>query len=98
MLRAERPSLVLLEVGVHLDLVDRGDDIGCVEQLGEVPDHEVADANRTDLALIEQCFQCPVGLQRPIEVGRERLVQDQQVDLVDTELGRRRRATRPDRE
>ena len=34
----------------------------------------------------EQLLQRPVGLERPVEVGRQGLVQDQQVDLLDAEL------------
>ena len=50
MLGAESLHLRLDEVGVHLDLVDRRDDLGAVEQSAEVVDHEVADADRADLA------------------------------------------------
>ena len=49
-------------------------------------DHEVADADGADLAVLEQRLQRPVCLERLAEVGRQRLVQDQQVDLVDAEL------------
>ena len=86
MLGAEGLDLRLGEVGVQLDLVDRRHDAGAVEQRGEVVDHEVADPDRADLALSEQSLQGTVGLQGPLECRRERLVQDQQVDLVDAEL------------
>ena len=49
-------------------------------------DHEVADPDRADLAVGEQRLQGTVGLQGPVERRRQRLVQDQQVDLVDAEL------------
>jgi hypothetical protein len=51
-----------------------------------VLDHEVADTDRADLAVSEQRLQGLVGIQGPVERRRQRLVQDQQVDLVDTEL------------
>ncbi len=49
-------------------------------------DHEVADSDRADLAAIEQRLQGAVGLEGSIESRGQRLVQDQKVDLVDTEL------------
>ena len=49
-------------------------------------DHEVADPDRADLAVSEQSLQSTVGLEGPLEGRRERLVEDQQVDLVDAEL------------
>ena len=49
-------------------------------------DHEVADADRTDLAVGEQPLQGTVGLERSVERGGQRLVQDQQGDLFDAEL------------
>ena len=49
-------------------------------------DIEVADPDRADLAVGEQRLQGTVGLQGPVERRRQRLVQDQQVDLVDAEL------------
>jgi hypothetical protein len=53
-LGAERLDLALREVRVGLDLVDRRDHAGVVEQVGEVLDHEVADADGADLAPREQ--------------------------------------------
>ena len=49
-------------------------------------DHEVADPDCADLAVGEQRLQGTVGLQRPVERRGQRLVQDQQVDLLDAEL------------
>jgi hypothetical protein len=46
----------------------------------------VADADRADLAAGEQCLEGAVGLQRAVERRRQRLVEDQEVDLVDVEL------------
>ena len=67
MLGAEGLDLALREVGVLLDLIDSGDDRGAVEQRGEVVDHEVADADRADLAVGQQRLERPVGLERPVE-------------------------------
>jgi len=76
-LGVERLHLGLLEVWVQLDLVDGGDDLGLIKQVREVLDHEVADADGADLAVLEQPLQRSVGLKRLVEVGRQRLVQDQ---------------------
>jgi hypothetical protein len=87
-LGAEGLDLRLNEVGVHLDLVDRRDDRSAVEQPGEVVDHEVAHADRADLAVGQQRLQGAVRLEGPVEGRGERLVEDQQVDLLDAELAR----------
>ena len=58
---AEVLHLALREVGVDLDLVDRRHDRCVVEQSGEVLDHEVADPDRADLAVIEQRLQGAVA-------------------------------------
>src|SRR4051812_49866195 len=50
--------------------------------------HEVADAYGVNLAVGKQLLQRLVGLHSAVESARKRLVQDQQVDLVDAELGR----------
>ena len=76
----------LREVGVHLDLVDRRHDRRLLEQRGQVLDHEVADPDGAHPAVGEQRLQRPVGLQGPSKSDGQRLVQDQQVDLVDAEL------------
>jgi hypothetical protein len=78
--------LALLEVGVHLNLIYGRDDGRLVEQVREVVDHKVADADGSNLAVLEQCLECPVGIERALELARQSLVQDQQVDLVDAEL------------
>ena len=85
MLGAEVLHLLLCEVGVDLDLVDRRHHRRAVEQRCEVLDHEVADPDRADLAISQQRLQGPVSLQGPVERRGQRLVQDQQVDLVDAE-------------
>jgi hypothetical protein len=48
-----------------------------------VLDHEVADPDRADLAVSEQRLQGTVGLQGLVERRGKRLVQDQQVDVLD---------------
>ena len=65
MLGTEVLHLSLREVGVDLDLVDRRHHRRAVEQRREVPDHEVADPDRADLALPEQGLEGAVGLERP---------------------------------
>ena len=86
MLGTEVLDGLLCEVGMALDLVDRRHHRGLLEERVEVLDHEVADADRADLAVGEQRLQGAVGLERPVERRRERLMQDQQVDLLDAEL------------
>ena len=49
-------------------------------------DHEIADPDRADLAVSKQGLQGAVGLQGPVERRRQRLMQDQQVDVFDAEL------------
>jgi len=87
-LDAEGLDVRLGEVRMLLDLVDRGDDRGPVEQSGEVVDHEVADADGADLAVGQQRLQAAIGLKRSLEGRGQRLVQDEQVDLLDAELAR----------
>jgi hypothetical protein len=87
-LDAEGLDVRLGEVRMLLDLVDRGDDRGPVEQSGEVVDHEVADADGADLAVGQERLQAAIGLKRSLEGRGQRLVQDEQVDLLDAELAR----------
>jgi hypothetical protein len=85
-LGAECLDRPLLEVGMQLDLVDRRNDAGRVQEPGEVVDHEVADPDRPDLAVAQQALERTVGIEGLVEGRRERLVQDEQVDLVHSEL------------
>jgi hypothetical protein len=78
--------LWLREVGVAFDLVDRRHHRRVFEEGCEVLDHEVTDSDRADLAVGEEGLQGTVGLEGPVERRRQRLVQDQQVDLLDAEL------------
>jgi hypothetical protein len=71
---------------VDLDLVEGGHD-GCLgQQVVEVLGHEVAHADRADPALGEESLERPVGVEGAVEGRGQRLVQEQQVDLVDAEL------------
>jgi hypothetical protein len=49
--------------------------------------HEVGDADRPDLAVGQEPFEGLVGAGRAVEGRRQRLVQDEQVELVGAELG-----------
>ena len=75
------------EVRVHLDLVHRGDHRGLLQQGVQVPGHEVADADRAHPPVGEQGLQGAVRLLGEVEPAGQGLVQDQQVDPVDAELG-----------
>jgi len=85
-LLAEGLHVGLGEVRVLLDLVDRRHDRGVLEQPGEMVDHEVADADCPHLAVGQQRLQRAVCLERAVEGGGQRLVEDQEVDLLDAEL------------
>lgn len=85
---ADLLQLALLEVRVHLDLVDGWRVLAPLEQRLEVLGHDVADADRAHAALAEQPLERAVGAERAIERARQRLVQEQQVDRVDAELRR----------
>ena len=89
MFGVDRLDVRLGEVGVQFDLVHGRDDVGHVEQLPQVVRHEVADANRPDAPISKQGLQRLVrgdGLFESVGGG---LVQDEQVQIVDTELARR---------
>jgi hypothetical protein len=51
-----------------------------------VRDHEVAYSDSADLAVGEESLEGPVGVEGPLECRGQRLVEDEQVDLVDAEL------------
>jgi hypothetical protein len=71
---------------VDLDLVYRRYHRRPFEQGREVLDHEVADPDRADPAVSQQRLQGLVGRYGAVELRGQRLVQDQQVDLIDPEL------------
>jgi thioredoxin reductase (NADPH) len=73
-------------VRVQLDLVDRRHHVGALQQRLQVVEQEVAHADRANLAVLEQLLERLVRLDRATKGGRQRLVQNEQVDLVDTEL------------
>ena len=60
-------QLGLLEVRMHLNLVHRRHNLRDIQQLVEMINHEVADADRPNLAIGMQGFEGAVGLQRPVE-------------------------------
>jgi hypothetical protein len=86
MLGAELLHLSLREVRVALDLVDRRRDRRTIEEPNEMLAHEVAYSNRADLALGKQGLERAVCLERAVERRRQRLVQDQHINLVDAQL------------
>ena len=76
----------LLEVRVHFDLIHRGHDGRFAQEAIEVLGHEVAHADRAHLAVREQLLERAVRVERALERRRQRLVQEQQVELLDAEL------------
>ena len=76
----------LSEVGVQLDLVHRRHHRDVRQQPVEMASHEVADPDGADLAVGQQCLQRLVGGEGLVEAVGCGLVQDQQVQLLDTEL------------
>ena len=71
---------------MHLDLIDGRDDVGLGEETLQVLGHEVGYADSAHLPLGEERLQAFVSLDRQVEPGRHRLVQDEQVDALDAEL------------
>src|SRR6266566_4988081 len=57
----------LREVGMNLDLIDRRHGRGAIEELFEVLDHEIADPDRSNHAVLEQSLQGAVGLHGSVE-------------------------------
>ena len=70
---------------MHLDLVDGRDDVDLAEQVLEVVLHEVRDADRARAASGEQLLDRLVCADGAVELARDRLVQQEQVDVVDAE-------------
>jgi len=83
---AEVLDVLLLEVGVELDLIDGGNDGGATQKGREVLDHEIANADGADSAVGEKRLERAVRLEGPVERARQRLVEDQEIDLLDAEL------------
>jgi hypothetical protein len=73
---------------VELHLVDRRDNVRALAQRRQVMRHEVADPDGPHPHVAEEPLERAVRLDRALEVLRHRLVEDQQVDLGDAELGR----------
>lgn len=77
-LREERLELGLREVGVALDLVDRGDNLALVEDALRLGNVEVRQADRANLAFLMRLLEDAV----PRDGVAGGLVQDHQVDVV----------------
>ena len=77
-LRQERLELGLREVGVALDLVDRGDNLALVEDALRLGHVEVRQANRANLAFLVRLLEDAV----PRDGVSRGLVQDHQIDVV----------------
>jgi len=72
---------------VHFDLVHGGHDVDVLKQRFDVLRLEITDADRADLAVAQQRLQRRVRVNGQLEGGGKRLVEDEQVDVVDAELG-----------
>src|SRR4051812_30864801 len=71
---------------MQLDLVHRRHDRRLAQQLIESVRHEGAHADRAHPPIREQLLECAIGADRAVEGGRQRLMQKQQVELLDAEL------------
>src|SRR5438034_7534729 len=71
---------------MDLDLIDRRHHLAVIEKRRKVLDHEIADPDRSELAVSEQGLEGAVGLQGSIERRGQCLMEEQQVDLVDAKL------------
>jgi hypothetical protein len=49
-------------------------------------DHEIAHADRTHFSVGEKLLECSVRTERPLEIGGEGLVEDEEIDLLDPEF------------
>jgi hypothetical protein len=78
----------LREIWVYLDLVHGRYDVDLLEERVHVFRHEIAHADRPDLAIAQQRLQRVVGLDGQVETRRKWLVEDEQIDAVDAELAR----------
>src|SRR6478736_5942017 len=75
----------LREVGMHLDLVDRRHDMGAVDQDVQELRAEVRDADGARPPFGEHLLGGLVRADRRFEVGRHRLVEQVEVDVVEPE-------------
>src|SRR3954469_4632682 len=78
----------LLEVRMHLDLVHGGNHRRGAEEVLEMLRHEVAHADRAHAAVRQELLERPVRFEGAVERRRQRLMEEQQVDLLDAELAR----------
>ena len=81
-------DLLLLVEGVNLALVDGRDHVEVVHQVQVAVRVEVEDVDGADLALLQEGLQGLVGLDGGVEGARRGLVEDEQVDVVQAQLGR----------
>ena len=84
-LRHQAAQLRLAEVGVHLDLVDGRDDVDLAEQVLQVILHEVCDADCARAAGGQHLLDRLVCADGVVELARHRVVQQEEVDVVDAE-------------
>ena len=85
-LGVERPQLVLGQVGVHLDLVDRRDDGGLLVQPAQVVGLEVGHADRPGPTFGVDPLQRPPGVDVVADLG-QRPVDQEEVDLLQPQVG-----------
>jgi hypothetical protein len=76
----------LVVVGVHLDLVDGGDDGQPWQDGLQVRPAEVADADGPNVSFGEESLKGAVGVNRRIEVLRQWLVEQVEIHRVDPEF------------
>ena len=84
---AELPQRVLHQVRVHLDLVDRGDDLALVEQAAQVMLMEVRHPDGAHPAGREHLRHGPPGVDEVAHL-RQRPVDQEQVQVVDVQIRR----------
>src|SRR6201996_7979637 len=86
MLSAEGAHLILSQVRMHLDLVDRGDNLGLTVQPPQVMGLEVGHADGPGPAFAVELLQRPPGLHEVTAVpARQRPVDQEQVDVLGAE-------------
>ena len=71
---------------MHFDLVHGRHDGRSRKQTLEVIGHEVAHADGAHLAVGQQLLECSVGVEGEIKLARQRLMQQEQVEAIDSEF------------
>ena len=83
-------QLVVEQVRVQLDLVDRGHDVGLGRSRCELLDREVRDADRARAAVaLELLKRLPGRHEVAVVQRRQRPMDQEEIDVVDAELGER---------